>query len=147
MTDILIINGPNLNLLGTREPEIYGKESLDDVETGLQDLAAKENISMKFMQSNAEHEIIDSIQAAKKDSTKFIIINPGPLTHTSIALRDTFLGIQIPFIEIHISNIHKREEFRKKSFLSDISVGVIVGLGVNGYSYAFMQALKYLRSN
>ena len=147
MIDILIINGPNLNLLGTREPEIYGKESLDDVETGLQDLAAKENISMKFMQSNAEHEIIDCIQAASKDSTKFIIINPGPLTHTSIALRDTFLSTQIPFIEIHISNIHKREEFRKKSFLSDVSVGVIVGLGINGYSYAFMQALKYLRSN
>ena len=147
MTDILIINGPNLNLLGTREPEIYGKESLGDVENSLQNLAEKENISIKFMQSNAEHEIIDCIQAANKDSTKFIIINPGPLTHTSIALRDTFLSTQIPFIEIHISNIHKREEFRKKSFLSDVSVGVIVGLGVNGYSYAFMQAAKYIRSN
>ena len=147
MTDILIINGPNLNLLGTREPEIYGKESLDDVENSLQDLADKENISMKFMQSNAEHQIIDAIQAAKNDATKFIIINPGPFTHTSIALRDTFLGTQIPFIEVHISNIYKREEFRKKSFLSDLSIGVIVGLGINGYSYAFMQALKYLRSN
>lgn len=147
MTDILIINGPNLNLLGTREPEIYGKESLQDIEKSLQKMASKENISMKFMQSNAEHQIIDSIQAAKKDSTKFIIINPGPLTHTSIALRDTFLGTEIPFIEVHISNIHKREEFRKKSFLSDLSVGVIVGLGVNGYSYAFLQALKYLRGN
>ena len=147
MTDILIINGPNLNLLGTREPEIYGKESLSDVENSLQNLADKENISIKFMQSNAEHEIIDCIQAANKGSTKFIIINPGPLTHTSIALRDTFLSTQIPFIEIHISNIHKREEFRKKSFLSDVSVGVIVGLGINGYSYAFMQAAKYIRSN
>ena len=147
MTDILIINGPNLNLLGTREPEIYGKESLVDVENSLQNLADKDNVSIKFMQSNAEHEIIDCIQDANKDSTKFIIINPGPLTHTSIALRDTFLSTQIPFIEIHISNIHKREEFRKKSFLSDLSSGVIVGLGVNGYSYAFMQALKYIRSN
>ena len=147
MTDILIINGPNLNLLGTREPEIYGKESLSDVENSLQNLADKENISIKFMQSNAEHEIIDCIQAANKDPTKFVIINPGPLTHTSIALRDTFLSTQIPFIEIHISNIHKREEFRKKSFLSDVSIGVIVGLGVNGYSYAFMQAAKYIRSN
>ena len=144
MTDILIINGPNLNLLGTREPEIYGKESLDDVENSLQNLADKENISIKFMQSNAEHEIIDCIPTANKNSIKFIIINPGPLTHTSIALRDTFLSTQIPFIEVNISNIHKREEFRKKSFLSDISVGVIVGLGVNGYSYAFMQAIKHI---
>ena len=136
MTDILIINGPNLNLLGTREPEIYGKESLSDVEQSLKELSKKNNIEISFVQSNAEHEIINYIQNAKSEKIKFIIINPGPLTHTSIALRDTFLSVEIPFIEIHISNIHKREEFRKKSFLSDISDGVIVGCGTNGYRYA-----------
>ena len=145
MTDILVINGPNLNLLGTREPEIYGKESLLDVENSLKNLADKNNIQIKFTQSNAEHAIIDSIQNAKLDSIKFIIINPGPLTHTSIALRDTFLSIQIPFIEIHISNIHKREEFRKKSYLSDISNGVIVGCGTRGYEYALQDAIEYIK--
>ncbi len=145
MIDILVINGPNLNLLGTREPEIYGKESLSDIERSLKDLSDKNNIEIKFIQSNAEHEIIDSIQNAKSEATKFIIINPGPLTHTSIALRDTFLSVQIPFIEIHISNIHKREEFRKKSYLSDISNGVIVGCGTRGYEYALQEAIKYIK--
>ena len=142
MTDILIINGPNLNLLGTREPEIYGKESLSDVEQSLKELSKKNNIEISFVQSNAEHEIINYIQNAKSEKIKFIIINPGPLTHTSIALRDTFLSVEIPFIEIHISNIHKREEFRKKSFLSDISDGVIVGCGTNGYRYALLEAIR-----
>tara|TARA_B100001564_G_C20607783_1_gene656049 strand:+ start:804 stop:1244 length:441 start_codon:yes stop_codon:yes gene_type:complete len=145
LIDILVINGPNLNLLGTREPEIYGKESLSDIERSLKDLSDKNNIEIKFIQSNAEHEIIDSIQNAKSEATKFIIINPGPLTHTSIALRDTFLSVQIPFIEIHISNIHKREEFRKKSYLSDISNGVIVGCGTRGYEYALQEAIKYIK--
>ena len=145
MIDILVINGPNLNLLGTREPEIYGKESLSDIERSLKDLSEKNNIEIKFIQSNAENEIIDSIQNAKSEATKFIIINPGPLTHTSIALRDTFLSVQIPFIEIHISNIHKREEFRKKSYLSDISNGVIVGCGTRGYEYALQEAIKYIK--
>ena len=144
MADILVINGPNLNLLGTREPEIYGEESLSDVETTLQNLSSDHNKSIKFIQSNAEHEIIDLIQSSKAENTKFIIINPGPLTHTSIALRDTFLSIQIPFIEVHISNIHKREEFRKKSFLSDIRDGVIVGCGTSGYKYALLEAIKHI---
>ena len=142
MVDILVINGPNLNLLGTREPEIYGEESLSDVEDTLRELSGKHNKSIKFIQSNAEHEIIDSIQNSKTENTKFIIINPGPLTHTSIAIRDTFLSVQIPFMEVHISNVHKREEFRKKSFLSDISDGVIVGCGTNGYKYALLEAIK-----
>ena len=129
MSDILIINGPNLNLLGTREPEVYGKETLADIESKLSEIVSREKISLNFIQSNAEHEIIDVIQSAKKEGIKFIIINPGPLTHTSIALRDTFLSTQIPFIEVHISNIFKREEFRKKSFLSDISHGLVAGLG------------------
>ena len=145
MTDILIINGPNLNLLGTREPEIYGKESLSDVEQSLKKLSLENNIEISFDQSNAEHEIINYIQNAKLEKIKFIIINPGPLTHTSIALRDTFLSVEIPFIEIHISNIHKREEFRKKSFLSDISDGVIVGCGTNGYRYALLEAIKNIK--
>jgi len=145
LVDILVINGPNLNLLGTREPEIYGKESLPDIEKSLENLSKKHNIEIKFIQSNAEHEIIDSIQNAKSEGIKFILINPGPLTHTSIALRDTFLSIQIPFIEIHISNIHKREEFRKKSYLSDISNGVIIGCGARGYEYALHEAIKYIK--
>ena len=145
MVDILVINGPNLNVLGTREPEIYGKESLPDIEKSLENLSKKHNIKIKFIQSNAEHEIIDSIQNAKSEGIKFILINPGPLTHTSIALRDTFLSIQIPFIEIHISNIHKREEFRKKSYLSDISNGVIIGCGARGYEYALHEAIKYIK--
>ena len=142
MSDILIINGPNLNLLGTREPEVYGTESLADIESKLTKIATSDKISLRFVQSNAEHEIIDAIQSAKKNGIKFIIINPGPLTHTSIALRDTFLSTQIPFIEIHISNIFKREDFRKKSFLSDISHGLIAGLGSNGYEYALHEAIK-----
>ena len=142
MSDILIINGPNLNLLGTREPEVYGKETLADIESKMSEIASREKISLNFIQSNAEHEIIDVIQSAKKEGIKFIIINPGPLTHTSIALRDTFLSTQIPFIEVHISNIFKREEFRKKSFLSDISHGLVAGLGSNGYEYALQEAIK-----
>ena len=141
MSDILIINGPNLNLLGTREPDVYGTQSLDDIENRLNEIASQ-SVKLQFLQSNAEHEIIDAIQLAKKNGIKFIIINPGPLTHTSIALRDTFLSTQIPFIEVHISNIFKREEFRKKSFLSDISHGLVAGLGSNGYEYALAEAMK-----
>ena len=139
---IYILNGPNLNLLGTREPEIYGKESLPDIEKSLENLSKKHNIEIKFIQSNAEHEIIDSIQNAKSEGIKFILINPGPLTHTSIALRDTFLSIQIPFIEIHISNIYAREDFRQMSYLSDIAQGVISGLGIEGYELALNTAFK-----
>ena len=145
MIDILVINGPNLNLLGMREPEIYGNESLSDVENSLINLSDKNNVKIKLFQSNAEHEIIDAIQNANSEGIKFIIINPGPLTHTSIALRDTFLSTQIPFIEIHISNIHRREEFRKKSYLSDISNGVIVGCGTRGYKYALLEAIEYIK--
>jgi len=141
LSDILIINGPNLNLLGTREPDVYGTQSLDDIENRLNEIASQ-SVKLEFLQSNAEHEIIDAIQLAKKNGVKFIIINPGPLTHTSIALRDTFLSTQIPFIEVHISNIFKREEFRKKSFLSDISHGLVAGLGSNGYEYALAEAMK-----
>ncbi|MEC9205729.1 MAG: type II 3-dehydroquinate dehydratase [Pseudomonadota bacterium] len=143
MSDILVINGPNLNLLGTREPDVYGTQSLSDIENKLKKIASPSQL--EFLQSNAEHEIIDAIQVAKKNGIKFIIINPGPLTHTSIALRDTFLSTQIPFIEVHISNIFKREEFRKKSFLSDISHGLITGLGAKGYEYALIEAISNIQ--
>jgi len=142
---ICIINGPNLNLLGTREPEIYGKESLSDVEQSLKELSKKNNVEISFVQSNAEHEIINYIQNAKSEKIKFIIINPGPLTHTSIALRDTFLSVEIPFIEIHISNIHKREEFRKKSLVSKAADGIICGFGINGYIMALDSIKKILK--
>ena len=125
-----------------REPEIYGKESLSDVENSLINLSDKNNVQIKLFQSNAEHEIIDAIQNANSEGIKFIIINPGPLTHTSIALRDTFLSTQIPFIEVHISNIHRREEFRKKSYFTDIAVKTISGKGTKGYEIALDEALN-----
>ena len=145
MSRILLINGPNLNLLGTREPEIYGDVTLDEIESKLKSSAEDAGHELDCIQSNAEHEIINSIQDANKNSTDVIIINPGPLTHTSIALRDTFLSTKIPFIEVHISNIFEREEFRKKSFLSDISIGCIIGCGVGGYGLAMRRAKNYLR--
>ena len=127
------MNGPNLNLLGTREPEVYGKETLDDIEKNLQPIALQNDANIEFFQSNSENELINELHNAKKRGVDFIIINPGAFTHTSIALRDAFLGVSIPFIEIHISNIYGREQFRKKSFLSDISNGLITGLGTRGY--------------
>ena len=139
---ILVINGPNLNLLGTREPEVYGTDSLEDIEKNLQSISADKSVSMQFYQSNSENEIIERLHQAKKDSVDYIIINPGAFTHTSIALRDAFLGVDIPFIEVHISNIYTREEFRKKSYLSDISKGLITGLGVAGYEFALLSILQ-----
>ena len=134
--NILVMNGPNLNLLGTREPEVYGKETLDDIEKNLQSIAQQNNTDIGFFQSNSENDLIDELHKAKKRGVSYIIINPGAFTHTSIALRDAFLGVSIPFIEVHISNIYGREEFRKKSFLSDISNGLITGLGTKGYEFA-----------
>jgi len=139
---ILVLNGPNLNLLGTREPEVYGTDSLADIEKRLTSLATKNSIDIDFYQSNSENELIDRLHQAKQDSIDYVIINPGAFTHTSIALRDAFLGVNIPFIEVHISNIYSREEFRKKSFLSDISTGLITGLGVGGYEFALLSILQ-----
>ncbi|KAI4731214.1 catabolic 3-dehydroquinase 2 [Aureobasidium sp. EXF-10728] len=141
---ILVINGPNLNLLGTREPTIYGHETLSDVEATLKSLASSHNLSLQTFQSNHEGAIIDRIHAAagfgpQGDGQKhidWIIINPGGLTHTSVALRDALVGVQIPFVECHISNVHAREEFRHKSFLSDRAVAVVAGLGTFGYEAA-----------
>ena len=139
---ILVLNGPNLNLLGTREPEVYGTDSLEDIEKSLQSLALKNSMNIDFYQSNSENALIERLHKAKQDSVDYIIINPGAFTHTSIALRDAFLGVDIPFIEVHISNIYSREEFRKKSYLSDISKGLITGLGVAGYEFALLSILQ-----
>ncbi len=140
--NILVLNGPNLNLLGTREPEVYGTDTLQDIETKLQSIAQENNVKIDFYQSNSETDLIDALHKSKQDDVNFIIINPGAFTHTSIALRDAFLGVNIPFIEVHISNIYSREEFRKKSFLSDISQGLITGLGVSGYEFALLSILR-----
>lgn len=144
MASILVINGPNLNLLGKREPEIYGSQTLDDINASLKKQAEAEGHDIAFVQSNAEHELVDAIHQAQKQDVGFIIINPGAFTHTSIALRDAMLGVSIPFIEVHLSNVYAREDFRKHSFLSDIARGCIVGLGAQGYELALQAASKQL---
>ncbi len=144
MSKILLINGPNLNLLGTREPEKYGNTQLSDIEKKLISYAKQNQHHLDCFQSNAEHEIIDRIHCAKSDQINYIIINLGAFTHTSIALRDALLGINIPFIEIHISNIYNREAFRHHSYFSDIADGVIIGLGVKGYELALQAAIEKL---
>jgi 3-dehydroquinate dehydratase-2 len=136
MAKILIINGPNLNLLGTREPEQYGQQTLDSIMLHAQAYAQSKGHTLEAFQSNAEHELINRIHQAKNDSTDFIIINPAAFTHTSIALRDALLGVGIPFIEVHLSNVHKRETYRHQSYFSDIAQGVIVGFGALGYELA-----------
>jgi len=133
---VLVIQGPNLNLLGSREPEVYGKATLDDIHQKLATLALEADISLEAYQSNHEGELIDRVQKAKKDGVAYIIINPGGFTHTSVALRDALAGVAIPFIEVHLSNIHQREEFRKHSYFSDLAIGVICGLGAHGYELA-----------
>lgn len=141
---ILLLNGPNLNLLGTREPEVYGFETLADIETRLIDTADAGGALVTCIQSNAEHELVDAVHQAKLLDVGFIVINPGAFTHTSIALRDALLGVAIPFIEVHLSNVHAREEFRHHSYLSDVAVGVIAGLGSKGYDFALDYALSEL---
>jgi 3-dehydroquinate dehydratase-2 len=141
MALIQVINGPNLNLLGTREPEIYGSASLDEINNTLTRQCKSAGHEIQFFQSNSEAEIIQCVQDAKKNDVSYILINPAALTHTSVALRDALLGIGIPFIEVHLSNVHAREEFRKHSYLSDIAVGSIVGLGARGYELALQAAI------
>ena len=138
---ILVIQGPNLNLLGTREPEVYGTTTLNEIHQKLEDQAQTQSVDLSTFQSNHEGELIDRIQKAKQDGVNFIIINPGAFTHTSVALRDVLAGVAIPFIEIHLSNIHQREECRKHSYLSDIATGVICGLGAIGYELALQAAI------
>ncbi|KAG8631170.1 hypothetical protein KVT40_000310 [Elsinoe batatas] len=141
---LLLINGPNLNLLGTREPGVYGSETLDDIQSAAVSQGQKLDFSVSSFQSNHEGHIIDRIHAARTEGVKFIVINPGAFTHTSVAIRDALSGVAIPFIEIHISNVHAREEFRHKSYLSDKAVGVICGLGTFGYTAAIDFAARYV---
>ena len=141
---ILLLNGPNLNLLGMREPEIYGSETLEQLVEQLNVQAQDANMKLVHKQSNSEAEIIEAIHLAMSD-TAFIIINPAAFTHTSVAIRDALLGVNIPFIEVHISNVHAREEFRHKSFLSDVAVGVICGLGLDGYRFALAHAISKIK--
>jgi 3-dehydroquinate dehydratase-2 len=144
MASILVLHGPNLNLLGTREPELYGAETLDDVNLLLTTKAQQVGHHVLTFQSNAEYELIERIHEARTEGIDFIIINPAAFTHTSVALRDAILGVSIPFIEVHISNVHAREEFRSHSFFSDVAVGVICGLGIQGYELALQAALNQL---
>ena len=144
MASILVLHGPNLNLLGTREPEIYGSENLEDINIRLETLAKDNGHHLDFLQSNAEHILIDRIHQAKNENIQYIIINPAAFTHTSIALRDALLAVNIPFIEVHLSNVHARESFRHKSYFSDVAQGVICGFGSAGYDAALKKALDTL---
>ena len=144
MTDILVLNGPNLNLLGTREPGVYGATTLAQINQKLADEASAAGFVLDHFQSNAEHLLIERIHQAEQENVRFIIINPAAFTHTSVALRDALLGVNIPFIEVHLSNIHKREPFRHHSYFSDVAEGVIAGLGPNGYSLALSAVIQTL---
>ena len=142
MKKIILLNGPNLNLLGTREKEIYGSLTLEEIEKNLLKIAKEKSVNLSCIQSNAEHELVDAIQAAKTDGVSCILFNPGAFTHTSVALRDAILGVDIPMIEIHISNIYGRETFREKSYFSDIALGIISGFGDKGYEAALNLAIE-----
>lgn len=145
MTKVLVLNGPNLNLLGRREPELYGHDTLDSINARLQDQAGRAGVELTCFQSNGEQALIERIHDTGQDGTGFIIFNPAAYTHTSIALRDALLGVCIPFIELHLSNVHAREAFRQQSYFSDIAVGVISGFGAQGYELALQAALGHLQ--
>jgi len=146
MAKLLTLHGPNLNLLGTREPEVYGHSTLAAIDAALRARAAAAGHALESLQSNAEHVLIERIHTARTDGTAFILINPGAFTHTSVALRDALLAVAIPFIELHLSNPHAREPFRRHSYLSDIAVGVICGFGADSYALALDAALMRLKS-
>jgi len=144
IASVLVLQGPNLNLLGTREPEVYGATTLPQIHDHLQQVASQLQIHLETFQSNSEGALIDRIHAARQNKVQFILINPGAYTHTSVAIRDALAGVAIPFIEVHLSNIYQRESFRHHSFLSDIAVGVICGLGSHGYELALRAAHQRL---
>ena len=144
MPRIMVLHGPNLNLLGTREPEIYGSATLEDIDSDLRELAVLKGVEITTFQSNAESALVEAIQNAANDGTGFIVINPAALTHTSVALRDALLAVDLPFIEVHLSNVYAREAFRQQSYLSDIATAVISGLGSAGYQYALSAAIEAL---
>ena len=146
MAKLLVLHGPNLNLLGSREPEIYGTDTLADIDARLQRLAALAGHDLASMQSNGEQALVERIHQARSEGVGFIVINPGAFTHTSIALRDALLGVEIPFIEIHLSNVHAREAFRRTSFLSDIARAVITGCGARGYEFALQAAMAHVEA-
>ena len=141
--NILVLNGPNLNLLGLREPSVYGHTTLPQIDARLAALAKDSQIALSAYQSNHEGELVDRIQAARTDGTDFIVINAGAYTHTSVAIRDALAAVKISFVEVHLSNVYKREEFRHHSYLSDLAVGVIAGLGPEGYEAALRFAIHY----
>ena len=144
MARILVLHGPNLNLLGAREPDHYGSESLASIDAALQRRAGEAGHELECFQSNAEHELVERIHQAGREGVGFIVINPAAFTHTSVALRDALLGVGIPFIEVHLSNVYRRERFRHRSYFSDVAVGVITGLGSQGYALALEAALARL---
>ena len=147
MTDILVLHGPNLNMLGQREPGVYGTATLAQINDRLISDAERAGATLSCLQSNAEHELIEAIHRAKADAVRFIVINPAAFTHTSVALRDALLAVAIPFIEVHLSNVHARESFRHHSYFSDVADGVICGLGEFGYDCALARALQVLDTN
>ena len=145
MTKLLVLHGPNLNLLGSREPEVYGRTTLAEIDASLAAQAAGAGHRFESLQSNAEHELVDRVQAARGDGTAFLLINPAAFTHTSVALRDALAAVALPFIEIHLSNPHTREAFRHHSYFSDLATGVVCGFGADSYRYAMDAAIKKLR--
>lgn len=146
MAKLLVLHGPNLNLLGTREPEVYGRTTLAEIDAGLAARAAEAGHALESLQSNAEHVLVDRVQAARSDGTALVLINPAAFTHTSVALRDALAAVAIPFIEIHLSNPHAREPFRRHSYFSDQALGVVCGFGADSYRYALEAAIKRLAS-
>ena len=145
MAEILVLNGPNLNLLGSREPEHYGTTTLETINQRLTKLGEDAGHRLSSYQSNAEHELVERVQQAMKDKVAFVLLNPAAFTHTSVALRDALAAAHIPFIEVHLSNVHAREQFRKHSYFSDLAVGVISGLGAQGYELALSAAIERLK--
>ncbi len=147
MATILVLHGPNLNLLGEREPELYGNTTLSDINQQLEQQARDQGHHLLSMQSNAEYELVERIQDARQEGVHYIIINPAAFTHTSVAIRDALLAVDLPFIEVHLSNIHSREEFRRQSYFSDVAQGVICGLGADGYKLALAAIINILEKN
>ncbi len=143
MTKVLVLHGPNLNLLGTREPDVYGRVTLAEINGNLRKLAENASVTLTDFQSNSESALVERVHQARSEGVQFIIINPAAFTHTSVALRDALAAVGIPFIEVHLSNVHAREPFRKESYFSDHAVGVISGLGAAGYEFALQYALKH----
>ena len=143
MKNILVLHGPNLNLLGSREPDVYGRVTLDEINDRLMTLAGKSGANLFCFQSNSESELLGRVQQARSDGTQFIVINPAAFTHTSVALRDALAAVALPFIEVHLSNVFAREAFRKESYFSDLAIGVISGLGAAGYEFAVQFALSH----